>query len=124
MAISLMFAGLLMAQSATPVVTVAAGQDRVDVGYEELAQGRPDAAIERIRGNSALDANDPSALINLGTAHARTGHLREAALLYRAAIASDNRYSVQLADGRWIDSRRAARMAVEALSQGETFALR
>lgn len=124
MAASILIAGALLAQSAASTITVEAGTDRIDVAYEELAQGRPDIAIARIRANHELDADEPAALINLGTAHARLGHSREAEACYRAAIASDNRYDLELADGRWMDSRRAARLAVTMLAKGETLALR
>ena len=77
MAQTLILAALLAAQSAAPAVLVEARGERVDVGYSELAAGQPQAAIERIQANRAVDANDPAALINLGAAHARMGDLAE-----------------------------------------------
>ncbi len=43
---------------------------------------------------------------------------------YMAALASESRYDLQLADGRWMDSRRAARLALEKASRGQELALR
>jgi Flp pilus assembly protein TadD len=124
MAQTLILAALLAAQSAAPAVLVEARGDRVDVGYSELAAGQPQAAIERIQANRAVDANDPAALINLGAAHARMGDLADARTVLTAAIASPDRYELQLADGRWMDSRRAARMAMGMLQEGKTLAVR
>lgn len=124
MAQTLILAALLAAQSAAPAVLVEARGDRVDVGYSELAAGQPQAAIERIQTNRAVDANDPAALINLGAAHARMGDLANARAILSAAVANPDRYELQLADGRWMDSRRAARLAMSQLQNGQTLAVR
>lgn len=128
MAATILIAGALLAQAAaspaTPVVTVEAGADRVDVGYEELRSGRPDAAIEQITGNRMLEHGDPAALINLGTAYARLGRKDDAHAAYAAAILSNERYDLQLADGAWMDSRAAARLAIHYLEDNRTLALR
>jgi hypothetical protein len=128
MAATILIAGALLAQvatsSATSVVTVEAGTDRVDVGYEELRSGRPDAAIAQIKGNRTLEYNDPAALINLGTAYAQLGRKDDAHAAYAAAILSTERYDLQLADGGWIDSRDAARLAIHYLEDNRTLALR
>lgn len=124
MAATLLIATALLAQSAISVEATPPGVERVDVAYEELVKGQPNAAIERIRANSKIARDDPAALINLGTAYAMIGKKQKATEYYRAAIASDERYELQLADGRWMDSRRIARMAAEALARGETLAVR
>lgn len=128
MAATILIAGALLApvlaNAATSVVTVEAGTDRVDVGYEELRNGNPAAAIEQIKGNRTLEYNDPAALINLGTAYARLGRKDEAHRAYAAAILSTERYDLQLADGEWIDSRDAARLAIHYLADNRTLALR
>jgi len=100
------------------------GEDYVDVAYEELARGEASAAIEHIQANPKVDADDPAALINLGTAYAMLGKKQEAQEYYRAAMASSERYELQLADGSWMDSRRLARMAAKALAKSETLAAR
>lgn len=124
MASALLLAGALLAQAGVAPLPAAAAPDRVDVAYEDLAQGRSQAAISRINANRELESDDPAALINLGTAHARIGQKRQAAAYYMAAIATPNRYDLELADGRWMDSRRAARLAIEKLPSGEALAIR
>lgn len=124
-----LIAGLLLVQGA-PVVTVQGhadgqpGAEWVDVGYRELAAARPEEAIARIRDSRELEFGDPAALINLGSAHARLGRRDKAERYYKAAIISDTRYDLQLADGRWMDSRQAARLAIRQLKHGEDLALR
>ena len=132
MAATILIAGALLAPvlanvatpSAGSAVTVEAGTDRVDVGYEELRNGNPDAAIARIKGNKTLEYNDPAALINLGTAYARLGRKSDAHAAYAAAILSTERYDLQLSGGEWIDSRDAARLAIHYLEDNRTLALR
>jgi hypothetical protein len=123
MAATLLFAGLMLAQAA-PAITVEA-QPRIDeVGYQALSAGRPDLAIERIAADPVMSTSDPAALINLGTAYARTGDHAAALNRYRAALTSRDRYDLELADGRWLDSRQAARLAIVMLKRGEALALR
>src|SRR5687767_1712767 len=66
-------AALLMAQAASPGITVEAPTDPYGVGYRELIAQKPAAAIERIQADWNVNADDPAALINLGTAAARLG---------------------------------------------------
>ena len=108
----------------TAVELSATRPEPIDVGYEDLRAGSAEAAIQRIQSNRLLPADDPSALINLGAAHARVGNLEEAHSYYIAAIASRDRYDVQLGDGRWMDTRRAARMAIELQQRGTILALK
>lgn len=117
-------AGCLLAQAALVGVPAEPLVQTVDVAYTELARGDAVGAIERIRANRDIAADDPAALINLGAAHARMGKWRKAEKAFRAAIASPERYELELADGSWMDSRRAARMAIGNLQQGEALALR
>lgn len=124
MAGTFLIATALLAQSATTVTAVPPGADHVDVGYSELSSGRPAQAIEVIRANDALSSDDPAALINLGSAYVMLGDKAKARECYRAAIISDERYELQLANGSWMDSRRAARVAVDMLASGRTLALR
>ena len=124
MVATLVLAGLMFAQAAQPAITLESTPDRLDVGYRELVQQRPADAIERIAANRSLEADDPAALINLGTANARLGNSDAALDHYRSAIVSRQRYDLELADGRWMDSRAAARLAVKMLAKGEALALR
>ncbi len=126
MASILILAAAVLAQSAPLTMTVegASTRDRIDVAYEELSQGRNEQGIARIKANRSIDADEPAALINLGTAHARMGQTARAEAYFRAAIISRLPCDLQLADGQWMDSRRAARMATTLLRRGETIALR
>lgn len=121
---TLILVGLMFAQAAHPAITVESTPDRFDVGYRELVAQRPADAIERIAANRSLEADDPAALINLGTANARLGDSTAAVDHYRSALASRQRYDLELADGTWMDSRAAARLAIRMLAKGETLALR
>jgi Tfp pilus assembly protein PilF len=124
MAISGIVAAALMGAANLPAVPAEREVDRIDVAFEELARGDPVAAIERIRSNPEISENDPAALINLGTAHARMGQRAAAENYYRAAITSRQRYALELADGTWMDSRRAARLAMDRLQQRQALAPR
>jgi Flp pilus assembly protein TadD len=124
MASTLLLVAALLAEGPATAITVEGSIDRIDVGYEELAAGRPEAAIARIKANKSLDSRDPSALINLGSAHARLGQADVARSYFRAAIASTTRYDLELASGKWMDSRRAAQLAETMLKDGQVLALR
>lgn len=124
MSATALFAAALLAQGAPAAITVEAGQDKVEVAYADLAAGRTIDAVARLRANPALAADEPAALINLGAAHARLGQVNRARKAYRAAIASRARYDLELADGRWMDSRAAARLAMQRLENGQVLALK
>jgi Flp pilus assembly protein TadD len=125
---SLFLAAALLAQSAvmvTPPLTVPApALPSGDVGFNEIMANRPLAAIKRIEASELARKGDPLAMINLGTAYKMVGRKDEAARFYRTALRSDDRYDVQLANGRWIDSRRAATLAMSRLGTDEVLALR
>ncbi len=93
MSAALLLAGLLMTQTAVPAVTVFGSanrteRERVDVAFEEVRQGRNEAAVVRIKGNRDLDADDPAAMINMGTAYARMGRTTDAKECFTRAMAS------------------------------------
>lgn len=117
-------AATLLSQAQAPVLTVEANLDRIEVGYTELAAGRPRDAIARIEANRSVAADDPAAHINLAAAYARLGQAGIAQQHYIAAISSRTAYDVELADGRWMDSRRAARLGSAELAKGKLLALR
>lgn len=117
---TLLLAGALLGQ----VVTLAVPQNDAiqssDAAYTEMTEGRTDAAITHLREKRVTH---PAALINLGTAYARKGMRREALDSFHAAMAADS-YQLELADGTWMDSRRAARIAASRLERAEGFAVR
>lgn len=94
-----------------------------DVAFEEIASGQNAAAIAALQQRLAENPSDPALLINLGTAYQRSGDLERAAAAYQAAADSSTRYQLELADGSWVDSRRAARLAMHTLDR-TTLALR
>lgn len=95
----------------------------VDVAYEELREGDNAAAIRHLEEMGASERDDPARLINLGTAYMRDGRRAEAEAMFRAAMKSDQRW-LELADGRWLDSRAAAQLALTRLEQSTAVALR
>ncbi|HKT85845.1 MAG TPA: tetratricopeptide repeat protein [Novosphingobium sp.] len=124
MSLSLLLASVLMGQSAFSMTLEVRPQKEPDVAYEELRTGRNQEAIDKLERNGMVQAGDPAALINLGTAYARQGMADKALVSYRAAIHSPERYDLELADGSWMDSRWAARKAMRDLPQASMMAMR
>lgn len=91
--------------------------EQLPVAFGDLQAGRTDAALVTLARPRGVEAADPSRLINLGSALARKGRYTEAVAQYRAAMASNIRYDLELADGRWMDSREAAKLALSRLNQ-------
>ncbi len=116
--IALAFATPAAAQSIIVVTGPQADSMTLPVAYAELRAGENHAAVAKLTGDTTLDACDPSRLINLGTAYARLGRTNDAAAAYDAALASPIRYDLELADGRYVDSRWAARTARASLTAG------
>lgn len=108
---------LLIAQGGSAAVIDVPLTENRDVAYEQLSTGEARAAIEALEMLRADNAGDPALLINLGSAYAAIGDLAKAEAAYREAATSDIRYQLELADGSWVDSRRAARTALRALEQ-------
>lgn len=107
---------LAVAQAATIAVPVEpSGIEQRQVAYEELSAGRSAEAVAALEAELRQDPTDPATLINLGTAYARQGDSDRAAQAFRAAMTSDTRYRLELADGSWVDSRQAARLALASL---------
>ena len=113
---SVLVAALVAAQPATslPGPDIELTEQR-QVAYEALADGDSAGALADLEGRRMQEPEDPALLINLGAAYARLGRMERAAATYEAAIDSKTRYRLELADGRWLDSRRAARMARDSL---------
>ncbi len=116
--IALAFATPAAAQSIIVVTGPQADSQLLPVAYAELKAGDNRAAVAKLTGASDVDARDPSRLINLGTAYARLGRTDDAAKSYSAAIDSPIRYDLELASGRYVDSRWAARTALANLNTG------
>ena len=116
--VALAFATPAAAQSIVVTGSDEDGLAPLSVAYEELKAGQNALAIDKLT-HSDIDAHDPSRLINLGTAYARLGKTADAQTAYKAAITSDIRYDVELANGTYMDSRWAARTALANLNQGK-----
>lgn len=121
MSVNALIASALFAQAAFSMGMDAQSDQKSEVAYEEMQQGQSAQAIQKLK---ATESNDPGALINLGTAYARSGMTNKAIASYRAAIATDVRYDLQLADGTWMDSRAAARVALQNVLQRNAQAAR
>jgi len=116
--VALAFATPAAAQSIVVTGSDEEGLAPLSVAYEELKAGQNALAVDKLT-HSDLDEQDPSRLINLGTAYARLGRTADAQTAYKAAITSDIRYDVELANGDYMDSRWAARTALTNLNAGK-----
>ena len=90
--------------------------EQQDVAFEALNAGEARAAVARLEALRAENPGDLALLINLGSAYAQLGDVARAEECYRAAADSDVRYQLEMADGSWIDSRRAAQTALRQLA--------
>jgi Flp pilus assembly protein TadD len=116
--VALAFASPAAAQSIVVVTAPQTDETVLPVAFAELRAGENQAAVEKLTGETQLDARDPSRLINLGTAYARLGRTADAKAAYEAAAASPIRYDLELANGDYMDSRWAARTALANLAGG------
>lgn len=106
---------LLVAQAGPSAATTQPDIETHEVEYETIVAGEARQAIERLEAVRAENPGDPALLINLGAAYAAVGEYELAEQAYRDAIASDDRYELELANGDWIDSWHAARLALLSL---------
>ena len=106
---------LMLAQAGPSAATTQPDIETRDVEYDTLASGETRSAIVQLERARTQNPGDPALLINLGAAYAAVGEYELAQQAYRDAIASDDRYELELANGDWIDSRRAAQMALLSL---------
>ena len=106
---------LLLAQAGPSAATTQPDIETRNVEYDALVSGEARTAIAQLEQARAENPGDPALLINLGAAYAAVGDYALAQQAYRDAIASEDRYELELANGDWIDSRRAAQMALLSL---------
>ncbi len=102
---------LLAGQGAIALTVEHPRAESLDVAYVELASGQNEAALAKLLVSKGQDRHDPAVLINLGAAYARLGRVAESKAAYDAAILSDQRYDLETASGKWMDSRYIARLA-------------
>lgn len=108
---------LMIAQAGPTAATTPPEIETREVEYQTIAAGEARQAIAQLEAAREENPGDPALLINLGAAYAAVGEYRMAEQAYRDAIASDDRYDLELANGDWIDSRRAARLALLSLEE-------
>lgn len=97
-------------------ITSEINYDAGELGYASLRQGRYLAAIEQIKAESGERPRDPAKLLNLGHAHSKLGQADQAREYYKAALKSRQSFDIILADGRVMNSRSAARVAIRQLN--------
>lgn len=117
MSLVIILSAVMAAQSATAAPNPDGINETRDAAYEQLAAGDNERAIAQLEQSLASTPGDPALLINLGTAYTREGRLEDARKAFEAAVASDERYQVELADGSWEDSHQVARLALASLGQ-------
>ena len=88
------------------------------IGFDELRSGRNAAAIQEIMANDTLSSDDPARNINLAVAYAREGDAARAKAHFQAALLSEDRVTLQTAQGEWVDSRQLARQGLRQLARG------
>lgn len=116
MSLTALMTAALLGQSAFSLAIETPSADAApDVAYTELAAGQSTEALRKLEAGNGAAKQDPATLINLGAAYSGVGQMDKAVASYRAAIGSPDRYMLELADGSWVDSRVAARMALSNL---------
>lgn len=116
MLVSLIVGSLLIAEAEpAAIIGTPEGTETTEVAYDTLAAGQAREAVDALEALRAENPGDPALLINLGSAYAELGEFAHAEAAYREAAESDIRYQLELADGSWVDSRRAARTALRNL---------
>lgn len=117
------FVGALLTTTASALpgpaaATLAPADKGVSAGVSVPAPSSAGAAAAQAA------TSDPTVLINRAAAEARRGRVEEARRLLEIAIASQDRYDVELADGRWMDSRQVARIALSRLPNQQPIVMR
>lgn len=110
---SLVFvASLMVMASGAPSAESQDAAGQSPAAYAQMAAGQTSDAIALLEAERVRHPDDPALLINLGTAYFRANRLTEARVAFTQALGSERRYSVELADGSWEDSRNVARRAL------------
>lgn len=105
-------AGPAMAQSQGEI-----GYERGTLGYEALVTHQNDLALKQLTKGNPIPNTDPAKLINLGRAYARLGDLEKAEESFIAALNCKEEMDLVLADGREMNSRKAAKLALKEIGR-------
>lgn len=112
----LMIGALALAQTEdVAVIGTPADTEQHEVAFASLSAGDAAEAVANLEMLRADNPGDPALLINLGSAYAALGDVARAEAAFREAADSATRYQLELADGSWVDSRRAAQTALRQL---------
>lgn len=109
---------VLMLASAAPALAQSnseIGYDRGSLGYEALVTNQNDLALTQLTRDQAVPNTDPAKLINLGRAYQRLGKIDLAEQSFTAALNCKEEMDLLLADGREMNSRKAAKLALKEL---------
>ncbi len=88
------------------------GASSTTPGYHALVAGDVDRAGQDLAPVAAERTRDPAALLNLGQYYLRTGRLALAREAFESVRDHRRHYLIELANGRVIDTRDAARAAL------------
>lgn len=117
----IMFVAMMLV-SASPAVAQAEfeiGYDRGSLGYEALVSNQNKLALEQLARDRSVPNTDPAKLINIGRAYARLGNVARAEEAFTAALNCKEEMDLVLSDGREMNSRKAARLALKQLHAGK-----
>ncbi len=92
------------------------GYSKGALGYDALVAGDNETALEQLKAADGVHENDPARLINIGQAYVRTGRTGDAAKMFMAAMNSNRSFDLLLADGSVMNSREAAKKALNGLN--------
>jgi tetratricopeptide (TPR) repeat protein len=91
------------------------GYDRGSLGYEALVANNNKMALDQLARDRSVPNTDPAKLINIGRAYARLGDFTRAEEAFTAALHCKDEMDLVLADGREMNSRKAAKLALKEL---------
>lgn len=113
-AVAVSLVGAPSAFAQTPEAEI--GYQRGSLGYEALMANDNQRALHQILTDKSAAPNDPARLINLGRAHARLGDKAKAKLAFEAAANCREDFDLVLSDGKIMNSRKAAVLALKSLN--------
>ena len=120
MRITVMAVGLAAAFAAVPAVAqphYEIGYDRGSLAFEALMANDNQRALEQLARDRSVPDTDPAKLINIGSAYARLGDFERAEEAYIAALNCKDEMDLLLADGREMNSRKVAKLALKKLEK-------
>jgi Flp pilus assembly protein TadD len=111
--------GLAMAVAAPAIAQphYEIGYDRGSLAFEALMANDNQRALEQLAKDRSVPNTDPAKLINIGSAYARLGDFDRAEEAYVAALNCKDEMDLLLADGREMNSRKVAKLALKKLEQ-------